>query len=186
MKASLRSVICAGCPALVLLIGFAISSGAEDEGGKVVAAITDEQDKDASARCSEQTVKGSYAFALQGNVASIGPIAASGTTTFDGKGSANITGFINTTSGSPAIRASIDGAYTVNPQDCTGSATFKIPAPGLFRRFTELRFEAVIVNKGAEIRYLITTPGIVFAGSSVRQSPRSSSPATKVGLAVPG
>jgi hypothetical protein len=30
----------------------------------------------------------------------------------------------------------------------------------------------VIVDQGEEIRYLITTPGIVFAGNSVRQRPR--------------
>jgi hypothetical protein len=60
----------------------------------------------------------------------------------------------------------------VHPQDCTGSATFDLPAPGLFGRFTELRFEAVIVNRGEEIRYLITTPEIVFAGSSTRQFPK--------------
>jgi hypothetical protein len=174
MKAPIRSIIPAACLAGVLLVGLAISSGAQDESGEVLAAISEDQEKGLSTRCSELTVKGRYAFALQGNVASIGPIAASGTTTFDGKRLANITGFINTTSGAPAIRASIDGTYTVNPQACTGSATFKIPAPGLFKRFTELRFEAVIVNRGEEIRYLITTPGIVFAGSSVRQSPRSS------------
>ena len=122
------------------------------------------------ARVFERTIKGSYAFALQGAVESIGPLAASGTTTFDGEGSANITGFVNTTS--LEIEASIDGTYVVNPEDCTGSAIFDIPPPGLFGRFTELRFEGVIVGKGEEIRYLITTPGVVFAGTSVRQDPK--------------
>jgi len=141
--------------------------------------IAQAQEKGQSTKCSKRTVKGRYAFALQGNVASIGPIAASGTTSFDGNGLANITGFINTTSGAPAIEASIPGTYTVNPADCTGSATFNIPAPGLFSLLTELRFEAVIVNRGEEIRYLITTPGVVFAGSSVRRM-------TKVGQGSSG
>jgi hypothetical protein len=122
--------------------------------------------------CSERTIEGSYAFALQGTVADIGPLAASGTTSFDGEGGANITGFINTTSGTPVLEASADGTYTVDPEDCTGSATFEIPAPGLFDRFTQLQFEGVIVGEGEEIRYLITTPGVVFAGSSVRQDPK--------------
>ena len=126
----------------------------------------------AQEECSESTIEGTYAFALQGTVIGVGPIAASGTTTFDGEGSANITGIINTRRRTPAIRANIDGTYTVDSDECTGSATFDIPAPGLFRRFTRLRFEGVIVNQGVEIRYLITTPGIVFAGSSVRQVPR--------------
>jgi hypothetical protein len=121
--------------------------------------------------CSEATVEGDYAFALQGNVARIGPIAASGITSFDGEGDTSITGFINTRRNRfPAVEADIDGTYEVNA-DCTGSATFEIPAPGLFNRFTELEFEAVIVDQGREIRYLITTPGVVFAGTSVRLEP---------------
>jgi hypothetical protein len=167
MKMTIRSMTTASCLAAGLFVGFAISNGDRDNAFGSIA-----QAQAQSAGCSELTVKGRYAFALQGNVKGIGPIATSGTTTFDGKGSANITGFINTRSGAPAIKASIDGTYTVNPQDCTGSATFKIPAPGLFDAFTKLRFEAVIVNRGEEIRYLITTPGVVFAGSSVRQLPR--------------
>jgi hypothetical protein len=71
--------------------------------------------------------------------------------------------------GIPCSNQAPTGTYTVNPEDCTGSATFKIPPPGLFDRFTELQFEGVIVGQGEEIRYLITTPGVVFAGSSVRQ-----------------
>ena len=70
------------------------------------------------------------------------------------------------------LEASANGTYTVDPEDCTGSATFQIPAPGLFDRFTELTFEGVIVGEGKEIRYLITTPGVVFAGASVRQDPK--------------
>src|SRR5262245_55097870 len=107
--------------------------------------------------CSERTIKGSYAFALEGTVVDIWPLAASGTTSFDGEGAANITGFVNTTSGTPVLEASANGTYTVDPEDCTGSAIFQIPAPGLFDRFTELTFEGVIVGKGQEIRYLITT-----------------------------
>jgi hypothetical protein len=153
MKAVIRPTLPASCLAGVLLAGAFVPIAQAQE-------------------CSERTIEGSYAFALQGNVAGIGPIAASGTTTFDGTGFANITGFINTTDDTPVIEASIDGTYTVDPQDCTGFAIFDIPAPGLFNQFTELHFEGVIVNGGQEIRYLITTPGIVFAGSSVRQVPR--------------
>jgi hypothetical protein len=151
MKALVGSTIPAGCLIAVLLAGTFVPNAQARE-------------------CSERTIKGSYAFALQGAVESIGPLAASGTTTFDGEGSANITGFVNTTS--LEIEASIDGTYVVNPEDCTGSAIFDIPPPGLFGRFTELRFEGVIVGKGEEIRYLITTPGVVFAGTSVRQDPK--------------
>ena len=169
MKAITKATIPASCLAGVLFIGFAIGDGAKGDNGGASQSIAQAQEKGRDANCSERTIKGRYAFALQGTVAVVGSIAASGTTTFDGNGFANITGFINTATGAPAIEASIDGTYTVDPYDCTGSATFSIPGPGFFDRFTELRFEGVIVNKGEEIRYLITTPGVVFAGSSVRQ-----------------
>jgi hypothetical protein len=181
MKPIVSSIIPAGCLAGALLVGITVSGSAGGEGLEAPAPIARAQGKGPGAKCSERTVKGRYAFALQGTVAVVGPLAASGTTTFDGNGFANITGFINTTTGAPAIEASIDGTYTVDPHDCTGSATFSIPAPGFFDRFTELRFEGVIVDRGEEIRYLITTPGVVFAGNSVRQLVM-----TKVGHAKPG
>ena len=61
------------------------------------------------------------------------------------------------------------GTYTVNANTCRGTGIYTVPPPGLFNRFTEIRIEAVIVGKGRELRYLITTPGIVFAGASVRR-----------------
>src|SRR5687767_14440067 len=152
MHAVVRSLVPASCLAGVLIFGALVPSAEAQE-------------------CSEATVEGDYAFAIQGTVARIGPIAASGITSFDGQGETNITGFINTRRNRfPTFEADIDGTYEVNA-DCTGSATFEIPAPGLFNRFTELEFEAVIVDQGAEIRYLITTPGVVFAGASVRLEP---------------
>jgi hypothetical protein len=154
MKAVSRLMTIASCLAAVMLIELALApvAGAQE--------------------CSERTIRGIYVFALPGNVDLIGPIAASGTTTFDGEGGVNITGFINTRNGDPVIEASIDGTYEVDPETCTGTADVEIPAPGIFDRFTELHFEGVIVDQGEEIRYLITTPGIVFTGTSVRQRPR--------------
>ena len=169
MARIIRSITPTTCLVGLALTAAAIGGSAKVEGGEAGISIAQSQQNQPNGKCSLVTVKGRYAFALQGTVAMIGPLAASGTTTFDGKGHVNITGFVNTTSGEPAFKASIDGTYTVNPQKCTGAAVFKIPAPGIFARFTELRFEGVIVNHGEEIRYLITTPGVVFAGNSVRQ-----------------
>ena len=177
-KTITRLIVVAGCLATALLIGLVISVGAardsarDRDSARSFASTVQvfEDDEKEHHRCSERTVRGSYAFALQGNVIGIGPIAASGTTTFDGEGAGTIRVFINTTTAAPAIEASLAGSYTVNGEDCTGSATFAVPAPGLFG-LVSLHFEAVIVNKGEEIRYLITTPGVVFAGASVRQFP---------------
>lgn len=126
---------------------------------------------EAQTACTAATVRGPYAFGIVGSVQGVGPIAASGTTTFDGIGRVSLKAFINTTTGAPATEIQAAGNYTVNPADCTGSATLNIPPPGLFGGLTQLLFRGVIVNGGAEIRYLITTPGIVFAGASVRQFP---------------
>ena len=168
MAAIIRSITPAAFLVGVVLVGSVIGRSAKVEGSEAFS-IAQLQQKHSNTKCSQGTVKGRYAFALPGTVAIIGPLAASGTTTFDGKGLVNIMGFVNTANGEPAFNASIDGTYSVNSKDCTGTAIFKIPAPGIFDQFTELRFEGVIVNRGEEIRYLITTPGVVFAGNSVRQ-----------------
>ena len=117
-------------------------------------------------RCSERTVRGVYAFALTGSVIGVGPIAASGTTTFDGEGGFSITGTINTTTLNPVLEGTFTGTYEVNPDDCTATAT--VTTPGVFG-YTDLHFKAVIVDRGEEVRYLITNPGIVFAGATVKQ-----------------
>lgn len=162
MKVLRSLMISAGFLTSLLVVESVISNG---EGALVSTA------KAQGELCSEATIEGPYAFAIQGNVQGVGPIAASGTTTFDGFEQVTISGFINTTAGTPAIQTTVSGTYTVNPVACTGSATVNIPPPGLFGRFTQLTFQAVIVGDGDEIRYLITTPGVVFAGASVRQFP---------------
>ena len=149
---------------LILFSLFATAFAGEGRHQTFAPSLQDEKKNEE--RCSERTVRGTYAFALTGSVVGVGPIAASGTTTFDGKGKFSITGAINTTTMSQLIVGSFLGIYTVNPEDCTATAT--VTTPGVFG-FTDLNFRAVIVNKGAEIRYLITNPGIVFAGATVRQ-----------------
>lgn len=125
-------------------------------------------DRAKSKFCSLGTVKGTYAFGLTGSVIGVGPIGASGTTTFDGEGNFSITGYVNTTTLNPVQHGTFNGTYTVNPVDCTASATVNVPAPGLFG-LTQVEFQAVIVDEGREIRYLITTPGVAFAGATVRR-----------------
>lgn len=117
--------------------------------------------------CTARTVKGTYAFGLTGNVIGVGPIGASGTTTFDGEGNFSITGAVNTTALIPAQEGTFTGTYTVDP-DCTARATVEIPAPGLLG-FTKIAFRGVIIDRGGEVRYLITTPGVVLAGATVKQ-----------------
>lgn len=146
-------------------------SGEEGGGAGIVPnaqAMEKNNEKDVGRSCTERTVKGTYAFALTGSVIGVGPIAASGTTTFDGEGIFSITGTINTTTLNPVLEGTFTGTYSVNPDNCTGTATVTIPTPGIFG-YTDLHFKGVIVDRGEEVRYLITNPGIVVAGAFVRQ-----------------
>jgi hypothetical protein len=161
LKVITRARLGAGLLAGVLGVALVSSGCAEDDNAAAAKTPT-------TKNCSQATIRGTYAFGIQGNVKGVGPIAASGTTTFDGSGKTLIRGLMNTTTDAPAVVAELVGTYTVNPDKCTGTATYNIPPPGFFG-FTQLRFEAVIVGRGKELRYLISTPGVVFAGNSVRQ-----------------
>jgi hypothetical protein len=167
MKLITRAGLGAGFVVGVLGVAL-ISSGCGGGDGGEAAAATAAQARTAK-KCSLATLRGNYAFGFTGQVDGIGPVSASGITTFNGSGRTSIRGFLNTTTNAPPIQATLPGTYTVDADRCTGSATYTAPPPGLFNRFTEVKFEGVIVGKGREIRYLITTPGIVIAGSSVRQ-----------------
>ena len=115
-------------------------------------------------QCSLSSVEGTYGFALVGNVVDVGPISTSGTTTFNGTG--NDTGAFAVTTFDTFQRFTFVGTYTVN-QDCTGTATLTI-TPAVFG-FSVLHFDAVGVDGGREIKWLITDPGIVLAGTLSKQ-----------------
>jgi hypothetical protein len=146
----------------VALIDGGCGAGADAE----AAAATAAQARASAKKCSLATVRGNYAFGFTGQVEGVGPISASGIPRSTGPAGRR-SGASSTPPRAPP--ATLTGAYTVDADRCTGSATYTAPPPGLFNRFTQLTFEAVIVGKGKELRYLITTPGVVFAGSSVRQ-----------------
>ena len=154
----------------MMALGLVLRSGGEvGSAGFIPAAQAKDENKGkckAKGGCSERTVCGTYAFALTGNVQGT-PIAAAGTTTFDGEGNVSITGTINTTTLAPVVEGTFAGTYTVNREDCTATATVTVPG-GLFG-YPTLHFKGVIINNGEEVRYLITDPGIVFAGATVKQ-----------------
>jgi hypothetical protein len=164
MKATKGFVASASFLAL-LTTAYVISGGGKGASAGGLAPIAE------PSQCSEATIQGTYVFALNGSLKDIGPVALSGTATYDGFGQASLKGFINSTTGDPAIEAEILGIYTVDPATCTASATFDVPFPGVYGISGELQFEAVIVNGGAETRYVVTTPGIAVAGVSIRQFP---------------
>ena len=127
------------------------------------AAQAKEQGK-GERKCTERSAKGTYGFGLVGSFAAIGPVATSGTTTFDGEGH-DFGKFSVTTFGS-VQEFSFTGVYTVN-SNCTGTATLNI-SPSVFG-YSVLHFNAVGTDDQNEIKWLITDPGIVIAGTLTKQ-----------------
>jgi hypothetical protein len=142
----------------LLVIGLAFRASA----GRSVLVKSDE--KDNGRRCTLHSAKDAYGFALVGSLAAVGPIATSGTTNFDGEG--NDSGKFTVTTFGATQQFTFSGSYTVNP-NCTGTATLNI-SPSVFG-FSVLHFDAVGTNEEKEIKWLITDPGIVIAGTLTKQ-----------------
>jgi hypothetical protein len=126
---------------------------------------------DARDRCTNASLKGSYAFKVDGtNVSNpylpLGPFAAVGKNTYDGKG--QMRGVITVSSNGSIIPATYTGIYTVNA-NCTGvkSATLSIGAV--------VDFFFVIDDDLREIQMVVTQagpPGSLADGLTVSGSAR--------------
>jgi hypothetical protein len=126
---------------------------------------------DAQDRCTNASLKGSYAFKVDGtNVSNpylpLGPFAAVGKNTYDGRGL--MRGVITISSNGLIINATYTGSYTVNA-NCTGvkSATLSIGAV--------VDFFFVIDDDLREIQMVVTQagpPGSLADGLTVAGSAR--------------
>lgn len=115
--------------------------------------------------CTNRSLRGVYGFAESGslyapNGSEIGDLAALARINFDGQGHASGS---ETTSfnGAPGSDTFV-GTYSVKP-DCTGSAT-SVHSNGLT---DHVNF--VLVKKGSAIKFIVTDPGVVFAGTVDQQ-----------------
>jgi hypothetical protein len=115
-----------------------------------------EQDK----VCSNSSLRGSFGYSSTGTLLDsyvpppfAGPFAEVGRQSFDGKG--NTAGTATLSSNGNINRVTIQGTYTVNA-DCTGSMTLFIPDFG-----ATLHADFVIDRDGAEIRSIVTEPGVI-------------------------
>jgi hypothetical protein len=126
---------------------------------KVLAHENAPKAADEEALCprGNATLRGTYMSRAEGTAVGIGPIAAVGWLTYDGKGHV-VNGF--TFSGNGVIsRGTISGPYTVN-SDCTGS--------------TELsgnHYDQIVTPDGSRVDWIATDPGLVFSGTEVRLKP---------------
>ena len=115
--------------------------------------------------CTAASFKGVYGFAASGSVYSpdgeVGDVAVFGRIVSDGRG--------NTSESSASSFNGLQnadtqtGTYTVNP-DCTGSTTSTHHPSG---QVDQVNF--VLVEGGAEAKFIVTNPGLVFAGTVDRQ-----------------
>jgi len=119
----------------------------------------------AAAGCTNRSLKGAYALAINGlitlqtpprQIGAFYPVAVSGTLTFDGVGNVS-RAFVFSFAGVPSPVAD-SGTYQVNP-DCTASANF--PATGE-------TFDLVVVDKQTAT-FINATTGAVGAGTLLRQ-----------------
>ncbi|MBW2448898.1 MAG: hypothetical protein JRE92_00545 [Deltaproteobacteria bacterium] len=115
---------------------------------------------------SVKDVRGNYGFSFQGQIVEVGPVAAVGLITADGRG--NVTEAVRTISinGVP-VTETFTCTITVNP-DGTGSAVCPLddPLPGAPPEET---FDFVLEHKARAFRLVGTTPGIVVVGSGRKQ-----------------
>jgi len=111
---------------------------------------------DAQDRCTNASLKGSYAFQVDGTNVN-GPFAAIGKNTYDGKG--HLKGVIVVSSNGAIIPAKYEGTYTLNA-DCTG-----IKSAALDFGLT-VNFYFVVDSDLREIRMIVTDPGFTVSGTA--------------------
>jgi len=130
---------------------------------------------DAQDRCSNASLKGSYAFNVDGtNVSNpylpLGPFAAVGKNTYDGRG--HLRGVITVSSNGSIIPATYTGTYTVDV-NCTGikSATLSIGAvvDFFFVVADDLRDIQMVVTKAGPSGSL--ADGLTVSGSARKLFP---------------
>src|SRR5207245_64996 len=143
------------------------------EGGQEVNAIVTDPGvvaagqivKQQLAGCTNASFKGVYSFATTGSAFSpggeVGDVAASGQIVSDGRG--HTTESSNSSFNGLQTADTQTGTYSVNP-DCTGSATSIHHPSG---NVDTVNF--VIVEGGAEAKFIVTNPGAVFVGTVDKQ-----------------
>jgi hypothetical protein len=104
----------------------------------------------ASEPCSNATFKGSYGLNTSGTIIGVGPVAAVGELTADGKG--NVTGVNTFNINGSSSHFTFTATYQVNP-DCTGSAIVNGTAT--------VHLDFVIEDNGREQVAMQTDPGAV-------------------------
>ena len=119
--------------------------------------------KQRSGYCSNPSVSGPYAYAIQGFVAagnSFGAFADSGRLVADGNG--NLSGTSTVSENGAISRRTLRGSYSVD-QDCRGSAVLNASSG------YSVVLDCVIVDNGRGIQFIQTDTGTVISGGARKQ-----------------
>jgi hypothetical protein len=144
----------------VMTVGFAVILGLSGPQGASAAERRGVSD----AECSNQTLRGDYAFAIDGTILTgPSPLLLRGVamTHFDGDGNLNQVDFVTVNGAGGSDWRAGTGTYTVNP-DCTGEAQI-IPdgAPPLNLRL-------VVGDRGRQVFTVVIGNSTGSAGTRVR------------------
>jgi hypothetical protein len=101
--------------------------------------------------CSNATLAGKWGFTGTGSLIGIGPVAATGTAAFDGKG--NASGSQTRSVNGDVADETITGTYNVN-SDCTGTEVAQVYQSGQLVRTTTLQI--VIDQNGDHARSIFS------------------------------
>jgi hypothetical protein len=119
---------------------------------------------DASARCSDATLRGRYNFATESTQVSgpppNGPFAYAGFVVYDGKG-ADHEVYTISANGQVSRFVTETGTYHIN-SDCTGSETDTGDGVGT------QHYDEFVSPDGSQFTYIQTDGGIVSAGTLIR------------------
>jgi hypothetical protein len=122
--------------------------------------------------CSEETLKGTFAYTSTGFIvaapvaALVGPSAEVGRVIFDGKG--GVTFSFNSSLNGNIGPGTATGTYTVNNDDCTGTFTHVAPATPTSPAFTS-NYSFVIDESGDEFQAICQDTGVVATEVGRRQ-----------------
>ena len=119
--------------------------------------------------CSNATLRGSFGFTSVGNLLALppplaGPFAEIGRQTFYGNGNTDATA--TASANGNIAKLTLQGTYAVNP-DCTGSMTLFV-----FELGGSFNADFVIDDDGAELRVILTDPGVVESRVYRKQFPQ--------------
>ena len=117
-------------------------------------------------RCSNATLKGTFADRDIGAIAGVGPMAGANLETFDGNGKATGSG-VSSVNGYVSANT-FSGTYQVNA-DCTGTYSVHDPQGNTYSAFF------VIGDNGNELQIVVTNPGTAISCVARKQFPEGDS-----------